>query len=207
MTVQWKFALNHTTIRLEVNFVWNRIERDYILSCFPVSLSSTGLVWQWIVVEMERNKTRCASSRSWIDWKFRARWDGASACARSQLWIIIIIIIIIIIMIIIVTANRRRKVQQRRSSKKVEPKAYNGASGSRYTVHVWPWSTAYSQLESAVCRFLVREENRKTRRKTLEAEKRTNSNSTHLWRRVRESNPGHIGGRRALSPLHHPCFP
>ena len=26
-------------------------------------------------------------------------------------------------------------------------------------------------------------------------------------RRVRESNPGHIGGRRALSPLHHPCFP
>ena len=24
---------------------------------------------------------------------------------------------------------------------------------------------------------------------------------------VRESNPGHIGGRRALSPLHHPCWP
>ena len=34
---------------------------------------------------------------------------------------------------------------------KVEPKAYIGASGSRYTVHVWPWSTAYSQLESASC--------------------------------------------------------
>ena len=66
---------------------------------------------------------------------------------------------------------------------------------------------SYSQLESAVCWFLVREENRRTRRKTLEAEKRTNTNSTHLWRRVRESNPGHIGGRRALSPLHHPCFP
>ena len=23
----------------------------------------------------------------------------------------------------------------------------------------------------------------------------------------RESNPGHIGGRRMLSPLHHPCSP
>ena len=45
-------------------------------------------------------------------------------------------IIIIIIIIIIVTANRCRKVQQRHSSNKVEPKAYNGASGSRYTVHV-----------------------------------------------------------------------
>ena len=66
---------------------------------------------------------------------------------------------------------------------------------------------SYSQLESAVCWFLVREENRRTRRKTLEAEKRTNTNSAHLWRRVWESNPGHIGGRRALSPLHHPCFP
>ena len=113
----------------------------------------------------------------------------------------------VIIVIIIVTANRRRKVQQRRSSNKVELKAYNGTSGSRYTVHVWPWSTAYSQLESAVYWFLVREENRRTWRKTLEAEKRTNTNSTHLWRWVRESNPGHIGGRRALSPLHHPCFP
>jgi len=29
------------------------------------------------------------------------------------------------------------------------------------------------------------------------------TNSTH----IRESNPGHIGGRRALSPLRHPCSP
>ena len=50
--------------------------------------------------------------------------------------------------------------------------------------------------------FLLRGENR---RKTLEAEKRTNTNSTHLWRRVRESNLGHIGGRRVLSPLRYPC--
>ena len=31
------------------------------------------------------------------------------------------------------------------------------------------------------------------------------TNSAHIWRRVRESNPGHIGGRRALSPLRQPC--
>ena len=37
----------------------------------------------------------------------------------------------------------------------------------------------------------MREENRRTRRKTLETEKRTNTNATHLWRRVRESNLGH----------------
>ena len=33
------------------------------------------------------------------------------------------------------------------------------------------------------------------------------TNSTHICRRVRESNPGHIGGRRALSPLRHLCSP
>ena len=62
-------------------------------------------------------------------------------------------------------------------------------------------STAYSQLESAVCWFLVWEKNRRTRRKTLEAGKRANTNSTPLRFRVRESNPGHIDGRRALSPF------
>ena len=33
------------------------------------------------------------------------------------------------------------------------------------------------------------------------------TNSTHIWCWVRELNPGHIGGRRALSPLLHPCYP
>ena len=33
------------------------------------------------------------------------------------------------------------------------------------------------------------------------------TNSTHIWRRRRELNPGHNGGRRALSPPRHPCFP
>ena len=31
--------------------------------------------------------------------------------------------------------------------------------------------------------------------------------STHIWRRRRDLNPGHIGGRRVLSPLSHPCPP
>ena len=29
--------------------------------------------------------------------------------------------------------------------------------------------------------------------------------STHIWRRRRDLNPGHIAGRRVLSPLRHPC--
>ena len=28
-----------------------------------------------------------------------------------------------------------------------------------------------------------------------------------MWHRIWESNPDHIGGRRVLSPLHHPCTP
>ena len=31
------------------------------------------------------------------------------------------------------------------------------------------------------------------------------TNSTHLQHRVQDSNPGHIGGRRARWPLRHPC--
>ena len=31
------------------------------------------------------------------------------------------------------------------------------------------------------------------------------TNSTDIWRRRRDLNPGHIGGRRVLSPLRHPC--
>jgi len=33
------------------------------------------------------------------------------------------------------------------------------------------------------------------------------TNSTHILRRVRESIPSHIGGKRVLSPLHHPLLP
>ena len=43
--------------------------------------------------------------------------------------------------------------------------------------------------------------------KNLSEQSREPTNSVHIWRRVRESNPGHIGGRRALSPLRQPCSP
>ena len=33
------------------------------------------------------------------------------------------------------------------------------------------------------------------------------TNLTHIWRRRRDFNPGHIGWRRALSPLRHPLLP
>ena len=43
--------------------------------------------------------------------------------------------------------------------------------------------------------------------KNLSEQSREPTNSAHIWRRVLESNPGHIGGRRALSPLRQPCSP
>ena len=36
-----------------------------------------------------------------------------------------------------------------------------------------------------------------------EHRKEPTTNSTHIWRRRRDLNPGHIGGRRVLSPLRH----
>ena len=42
--------------------------------------------------------------------------------------------------------------------------------------------------------------------KNLSEQSREPTNSAHIWRRA-ESNPGHIGGRRALSPLRQPCSP
>ena len=41
--------------------------------------------------------------------------------------------------------------------------------------------------------------------KPLGSRERPTTNSPHIWRRHQDSNPGHIGGRRALSPLRHPC--
>ena len=58
--------------------------------------------------------------------------------------------------------------------------------------------------------MLVFEERRKPEypEKNLSEQSREPTNSVHMWRRVRESNPGHIDGRRALSPLRQPCsFP
>ena len=48
--------------------------------------------------------------------------------------------------------------------------------------------------------------NRSTRRKTSESHKKgPTTNSTHIWRPRQHWNPRHIGGRRVLSPLRHPC--
>ena len=39
----------------------------------------------------------------------------------------------------------------------------------------------------------------------LEQIEEPTTNSTHTWRPSRDSTPGHTGGKRVLSPLHHPC--
>ena len=41
----------------------------------------------------------------------------------------------------------------------------------------------------------------------LEQGREPTTNSTHMWRRVRELNLGHISGRQVLSPLSHPYSP
>ena len=43
--------------------------------------------------------------------------------------------------------------------------------------------------------------------KNLSEQSREATNLAHIWRRVRELNPGHIGGRRAFSPLRQPWSP
>ena len=51
---------------------------------------------------------------------------------------------------------------------------------------------------------------RKTRehqKKPLKTRMRTNNKLNPQTMPGLESNPGHIGGRRAFSPLHHPCSP
>ena len=40
--------------------------------------------------------------------------------------------------------------------------------------------------------------------KPLGSRERPTTNSPHIWRRHQDSNPGHIGGRRVVSPLRHP---
>ena len=63
---------------------------------------------------------------------------------------------------------------------------------------VWNARAFLDRIGIWKCWFL-RGENRSTRRKTSQSREPT-TNSTHIWRRVRESNPGHSGGRRVLSP-------
>ena len=60
------------------------------------------------------------------------------------------------------------------------------------------------------CWFLRRRENRSTRRKTSRRKEESQQLNPHMTpARVPEfeSNPGHIGERRALTPLRQPCFP
>ena len=40
-----------------------------------------------------------------------------------------------------------------------------------------------------------------------EQRRKSTTNLTHIWRRRRDLNPGHIGVRRALSPLRHSSYP
>ena len=49
------------------------------------------------------------------------------------------------------------------------------------------------------------EENQMTAEKVSEQGQEPTTNSTPMWCQVQESNPGHGGGRQALSPQSYPC--
>ena len=64
------------------------------------------------------------------------------------------------------------------------------------------------QIELEFGNRLVFKERRKPKypeKNLLEQGREPTTNSTHIWRQRRELNTGHIGGKRVLSPLHHPC--
>ena len=56
------------------------------------------------------------------------------------------------------------------------------------------------------CRFFEERGKPEYLAKNLSEQRTEPTNSTHMWRRVWESNPGHIGGRRVLSTLCHHCL-
>ena len=75
---------------------------------------------------------------------------------------------------------------------------YNGSSLNVSVRSRWNWN-----LE-----VLVFEERGKPdypEKNLSEQGREPTTNSTHIWRRRRDLKPGHIGGRRVLSPLRHPC--
>ena len=77
--------------------------------------------------------------------------------------------------------------------------------------HWWRWPLILIEVKQSLwIRIVGFEERGKPEYpgKNLRQQKREpTTNSTHIWHRVRQSNPGHIGGRRALSPLRFPYSP
>ena len=68
-------------------------------------------------------------------------------------------------------------------------------------------STISERTEIKKCWFWGNGNNGIPRKNTSEQERKPTTNSCKVWCHFRDSNPGHIGGRRVLSPLIHPWFP
>ena len=83
---------------------------------------------------------------------------------------------------------------------------------------VYPWSTqeflrsrlnvsvrSRSNWNLEVLVFECRRKPEYPRKNISEQGREPTTNSTHIWRQRRDLNPDHIGGRRVLSTLRHPC--
>ena len=78
---------------------------------------------------------------------------------------------------------------------------------SNITKSVYPVGSLQNSIRICKCWFLRSGENQSTQRKTSEHRREPTTNSSHIRRRRQNSNQGHNGGRRVLSPLLHPCYP
>ena len=74
-----------------------------------------------------------------------------------------------------------------------------------FTTRVLIGDTFHVQLEFRMFVFEERGKPEYPKKRPVGARREPATNSTHIWRLDRESNPSHIGGRRVFSPLHHPC--
>ena len=95
---------------------------------------------------------------------------------------------------------RKQQQQKIKIKNKWEWAVAHPQGGSSFTVSRSNWN-----LEMLV--FVDRGKPENPEKNLSQQRQEPTTNSTHIWRRVRESKPGHNSGRRVLSPLRHPCCP
>ena len=66
------------------------------------------------------------------------------------------------------------------------------------------WNEQLTQIKSNAGFWGEEKKPEYPERENLSVQSRELTNSTHIWRRIWKSNPGHISGRRVLSP-HRRC--
>ena len=101
------------------------------------------------------------------------------------------------IIIIIITVNNNNNNNNNNDLEVAHPHSHSGSSSTWFPV----------ELEFRNVGFWGGGNLDYPEKNLSEQRREPTTNSTHIWHRRRDLNPGQIGGRRVLSPLRHPCFP